>query len=145
MFRQIWLHKTFIALGLIIFAVCVADFGFAAGISKDHYFGSKLKSGSINAVARVIQSPKCMVRAKDCVYPCKAKQCGKEGCITLRCIVDKNGEVQEVTVVEAEPEGVFEKCALAGVKKLKFEPAMKDGEPVDCIVNIPIRYTLAEY
>lgn len=149
MFRRIWLHKAFIALCLLIFAVCVADFGFAWGIQKNHYYSSKNKSGSMNVKAlnekNVVQCPKCIVWAKNCIYPYKAEQCGIEGRIILKCRIDKNGEVLEATVIQAKPEGVFEKCALAGAKKLKFRPAMKDGKPINCIVKIPIRYILAKY
>jgi outer membrane biosynthesis protein TonB len=59
--------------------------------------------------------------------------------------VDKEGNPQEPEVVSTEPDdvaGVFDDAAIDTVKRYKFKPAVKDGKPVDCIVKLPISFTL---
>ncbi len=61
--------------------------------------------------------------------------------------MDKDGNPQEPQVVKVEPEevaGVFDESALETVRKYKFKPAIKDGAPVDCIVRLPISFTLSQ-
>ncbi len=80
-------------------------------------------------------------------YPFSAQQKGIEGRITVRFVVDSTGQAQEPEIARVEPkevEGIFEESALAVVKKYKFRPAMKGGKAVDCIVNLPIKYSLSE-
>lgn len=78
-------------------------------------------------------------------YPFAAQQKGIEAKITLRFVVDKDGNAQEPQVVKIEPEsaaGIFDESAIDTVKKYKFRPAKKNGEAVDCIVKLPLSYEL---
>ena len=65
-----------------------------------------------------------------------------EGRVTLRFIVTKDGGARDPEVVSAVPEGIFEESALESVKKYRFTPAYKDGQPVECIVKAPIRFSI---
>lgn len=76
------------------------------------------------------------------VYPFNATVNGTEGRVVLRFIVDENGAVQSPEVVKADPEGVFEKSALAAIAKYKFDPAVLGGEKVKCIVVLPMGFKL---
>ena len=78
------------------------------------------------------------------IYPFSAKSSSIEGRVVLRFIVDEEGLVQEPVVLEAEPEGVFEKSALAAIVKYKFRPAKIGNRPVKCMVKVPIGFTLTE-
>lgn len=139
MSRQISLHKIFLGLCMLILSVCFAELGFASENQKDKPNSLFETAYNLNEVD---QSPKCIQRDISPIYPCNAKVKRIEGYVTLRCVIDKNGDVQEAEIAEAKPEGVFEKQALDVVKNLKFNPAMKDGKPVDCIVKLPIRFNL---
>ena len=94
-----------------------------------------------------LTSPPRILRAMQPRYPFEAQQKGIEGRVTVRFVVDANGQAQEPEVSKVEPkdvEGIFEESALAVVKKYKFRPAMKGGKAVDCIVNLPIKYSVSE-
>jgi len=75
-------------------------------------------------------------------YPFRAKRRGVEGKVIVRFLVDKQGRVSECSVVQAEPEGVFEESALKAVTKWRFKPGMKDKKPVSTWVQVPIRFEL---
>jgi len=89
-----------------------------------------------------VDQPPRVLRAMLPRYPFEARQKGVEGRVTLRFVVDKEGRAQEPQVVLGEPEGVFDESALDAVVKYKFRPAYKNGEAVDCIVKLPIVFTL---
>jgi protein TonB len=76
-------------------------------------------------------------------YPFRAKRRGIEGKVVVRFLVDKQGRVSEFSVVQAEPEDVFEESALKAVKEWQFEPGMKDKKPVSTWVQVPIRFELS--
>jgi TonB family protein len=65
-----------------------------------------------------------------------------EGRVVLRLIVTKEGNVRDPKVVESIPSGAFDESALEAVKKYRFKPATKDGDPVDCTVKLPIVFSL---
>ena len=94
-----------------------------------------------------VDQPPRLVRAVQPRYPFEAQQKGIEGRIKVRFVVDSTGKAQEPEVVSVDPEevaGIFDEAALAVVKKYKFRPAMKNGKPVDCIVNAPIKFSVSE-
>lgn len=94
-------------------------------------------------LSEVDQQPR-LLRAIAPRYPFAAAQKGIEGRVMLRFVVDSTGKAREAAIVESEPEGIFDESALSVVKKYKFKPAMKDGKAVDCIVKVPIKFTLNE-
>lgn len=76
-------------------------------------------------------------------YPFRAKRRGVEGKVEVRFLVDTKGRVSQVSLIQAEPEGVFEESALKAVRKWRFEPGKKDGQPVATWVQVPIRFELS--
>ncbi|MGM0481781.1 MAG: energy transducer TonB, partial [Pseudomonadota bacterium] len=64
-------------------------------------------------------------------YPRRALQRGIEGYVVVEFTVTKQGSVRNPTVVEAQPQGVFEQSALDAVLKFKYKPRVIDGEPVE--------------
>ena len=45
--------------------------------------------------------------------------------------VTASGEVFDVSVVGASPEGVFEKATVAAVKRWRYDPKIVEGVPVE--------------
>ena len=76
-------------------------------------------------------------------YPINSQIVGIEGRVMIKFIVTKDGGVRDPKVIKAVPEGIFETSALEAIKEYRFTPAAKNGEPVDCIVNLPIKYSVA--
>ena len=63
-------------------------------------------------------------------YPAAAKADGIEGAVVVRYGVAVDGRVVNARVESATPEGIFEEAALAAVRSWRYNPALKDGEPV---------------
>jgi protein TonB len=60
-------------------------------------------------------------------YPEQAMRQGIQGSVTLDFQIDADGSVSDVRVVEAQPNGVFEREAIQVVRRTRFEPP---GEPM---------------
>lgn len=143
MFRRISLYRMFVGLCILISAVYFADLGFAGENLGEQSQSPMMESADPFETAfnldEVDLYPEC-IRHPHRPYPYKADQLCIEGSVTLMCVIDKEGKVRAAKVLEANPEGYFEKHALAAVKNYKFRPAMKGGEPVACVVKLPIIY-----
>ena len=63
------------------------------------------------------------------VYPRIALNKSIEGFVDVKFDVTKYGSTENISVVLANPEGIFERSALKAVKRWRFQPVMKQGEP----------------
>lgn len=83
-----------------------------------------------------------ILRKVEPIYPFAAKKNGIEGSVTIKFIVDSDGNVVEPKVAEADPPDIFDEAALNAIMKFKFKPAIKNGRPVDVIVLAPMKFEL---
>ncbi|MGE0625938.1 MAG: energy transducer TonB [Pseudomonadales bacterium] len=74
--------------------------------------------------------PMQLVSGSGPVYPAAAKADGIEGVVVVRYGVSKDGRVIDARVDSAQPTGIFEDAALAAVRSWRYNPALRDGEPV---------------
>ena len=65
------------------------------------------------------------------IYPRRAQSRGLEGYVIVEFTVTKNGSVKDPFVVEATPEGVFDRAALDAALKFKYKPRVVDGSPTE--------------
>lgn len=63
------------------------------------------------------------------------------GEVTLLLLVDEDGRVHELSVVEAKPEGYFEESALQAFREAKFAPGRRDGRVVKSRVLVRVNFT----
>lgn len=63
-------------------------------------------------------------------YPRRAALQGLEGYVDVSFDVQASGATENIRVVHAEPERVFDRAAVNAVKRWKFQPAEKQGKPV---------------
>lgn len=77
------------------------------------------------------------------VYPPRAKAQGITGYVLLSVLISPTGQVEKVKVLEAEPAGIFEETASAGVQSWKFEPASYKGEAVRVWATQRVRFDLS--
>lgn len=75
-------------------------------------------------------------------YPYRARRRGIEGAVTVRFLVDRQGEVQNLTIVDSRPPGEFDRVVLETVPRWRFRPGVKDGERVETWVETTIRFRL---
>ena len=71
-----------------------------------------------------------LISGTGAVYPPEARANGVEGFVVVRYDVDAGGEVTNLRVVRAQPQGVFEQSALQAVSRWRFQPPSRNGEPV---------------
>lgn len=76
------------------------------------------------------------------VYPYKAKRLEIEGYVKIKFLVDEEGTVSSVSVLDASPKGVFEDSVLQTLPSWKFSPGKVVGEPVSSWVVTTIRFEL---
>jgi periplasmic protein TonB len=64
-------------------------------------------------------------------YPRRAAAKGIEGYVVVEFTVTSLGTVADPVVVESDPADIFDREALAAVKKFKYKPKVENGKPVD--------------
>lgn len=64
-------------------------------------------------------------------YPTSAAKKNQEGWVRLSYVVDETGNVKDVLVHDSSGIRAFEREAVKAVKKWQFNPATRDGKPVE--------------
>ena len=90
--------------------------------------------------ARVSTGPGMMSSIVHPVYPPDAKAAGIQGSVVLHATITKTGTVENVTVVGGSQE--LRQSAIDAVSQWKYNPRLKDGEPVVWETTIGVNYTL---
>ena len=76
------------------------------------------------------------VHAEPPVYPREALLSGKEGWVRLAFVVQDDGSVRDVSVVDAEPGRLFNAAATRAIEKWRFDPA--DAGPAQYTIEFKI-------
>jgi protein TonB len=76
------------------------------------------------------------------VYPLRAKSGGVQGWVRVRFVVKADGAVDNVTVQESEPPGVFDRSVVRCVARWRFKPGTVEGMPVRAWAETTIRFKL---
>jgi len=77
------------------------------------------------------------------IYPPRARAQGVEGYVVFSLLIGITGEIEQVTIIESYPEGVFDDAATQGINQWKFEPAMYQGQAVRAWAKQRIRFDLS--
>lgn len=75
-------------------------------------------------------------------YPRRARERGITGYVTMNLLINADGEVERVNVLESEPAGVFDDAAVASVSAWRFDPATYKGIPVKLWAKQTLRFDL---
>lgn len=118
---------------------------FCAGMKlKAFFFLVSLLSVSPMAVrAAGGDSAPVPVRAVAPDFPYEMRREGVGGVVTIKCVIDEKGNVQEPEVQKATNDA-FIKPAVDALKKWKFKPARKDGVVIAQRVTIPIQFSIKD-
>jgi len=65
------------------------------------------------------------------IYPRRAQSRGIEGYVIVEFTVTTNGSVRDPFVVEAKPEGIFDRAAMDAALKFKYKPRVVDGNATE--------------
>jgi protein TonB len=76
------------------------------------------------------------------LYPLKAKHRGIHGWVNVKFIVNEQGRVENVSIVKAEPTGVFDESVMRCVSGWRFRPGTVKGIPVKVWAETTIRFEL---
>jgi periplasmic protein TonB len=76
------------------------------------------------------------------VYPMRAKHRGIEGWVRVRFVINEDGSVSRVTVVESDPPDIFDQSVMRCVNGWRFQPATVEGMPVKTRAETTVRFKL---
>jgi TonB family C-terminal domain len=77
-------------------------------------------------------------------YPQEARRKGWEGVVKVEATIGNNGRVEKINLIQSSGYKVLDDSALKAVRKWRYRPATQDGKPVECILQIPIRFKLED-
>jgi TonB family protein len=75
------------------------------------------------------------------VYPFVARRYGKEGKVVLKLLIDQNGILQNIEVIEPSGFG-FTEAAVSAITKSSFTPAYRNGETIASKALLAVRFIL---
>jgi periplasmic protein TonB len=75
-------------------------------------------------------------------FPERALTQKVSGVVVVEFVVDVNGEPRDVRVVSAEPAGLFDRAAIAAVRRWRYETVMVDNVPTEVPARTSIRFAL---
>ena len=75
------------------------------------------------------------------VYPYLARRLGREGKVVLKLLIDRNGKLQSIEVIEQSGFG-FAEAAVEAIKKSTFTPAQRNGEKIASRAILSVRFNL---
>lgn len=74
-------------------------------------------------------------------YTDLARSNDTQGKVKIAVEFNKNGETKWIFIIQALPNGLTEQT-IAAIRKIKFEPAQKDGNPISVIKILTYGFTL---
>src|SRR5712692_6573739 len=100
---------------------------------------------SFSALAQAPQglvAPQVLERA-EAEYPEEARLAGLTGTVVVRIVVGTDGRVTSAWVVQGAGHG-FDESALQAARKLRFQPATRDGKPVPVQLDYEVHFELPD-
>lgn len=76
------------------------------------------------------------------IYPMAAKRRGIQGWVKVKFVVNEQGGVERITIVDAKPPGIFDQSVKRCVSKWRFKPGTVEGLPVKAWVETTVRFEL---
>lgn len=80
----------------------------------------------------------------DAYYPSFSKRSGEEGKTSYRLIVDTEGRVAEVLIINSSGHPRLDRAGAAISSKYLFEPVLVKGQPIAFSTVLPINFRLAK-
>jgi protein TonB len=101
--------------------------------------GGDLEEEAIFEAYQLDQAPQPLVRVPP-VYPYRAREQGIEGAVQVKLLVNTDGTIGHLQIVQARPPGVFEDAVMKAVPQWKFSPGKIGGNPVTAWVVTTVRF-----
>ena len=84
-------------------------------------------------------APKPIYRTKP-QYPMQAEMTDREGGVTLHFRITTDGHVDNVSVTEGDPDSAFAKATIKAIKKWRYKPQFRNGQPIDSYGSFRMRF-----
>ncbi len=78
------------------------------------------------------------------VYPMLSRKRKEQGTVWMLLLVSKDGLVTELKLKKTSGFDRLDQAALQAVKKWKFQPARKEGQPIDYWYELPLKFSLQQ-
>lgn len=75
-------------------------------------------------------------------YPEIARRAGIEGTVVVQALIDESGAVVDTKILNSLGDNGCDEAAAEAIKKVKWQPAAKEGRPVKVRVRIPVIFKL---
>ncbi|MEO5565312.1 MAG: energy transducer TonB [Luteimonas sp.] len=75
-------------------------------------------------------------------YPRDARRRGESGTVLLRVHVTRNGDAGAIELVQGSGSRSLDRAAIEAAHRWRFEPAVRNGEPVESSLQIPVEFAL---
>jgi TonB family protein len=77
-------------------------------------------------------------------FPTAARSRGLSGWVDVQFTVKGDGTTAEVSIIGAEPVGIFEQPALEAVRKWRYRPVVHDGQAVEQRARVRVKFSLQQ-
>jgi protein TonB len=111
-------------------AAPVGDLSTGFSLAGRPYLGAMGDTGGPGGPAGAGSEAIPLVRVNP-LYPPRAQARGVEGWVLLEFTITPQGTTKDITVLDADPKGHFERAAKDAVRKYKYKPRVVDGVAVD--------------
>lgn len=74
-------------------------------------------------------------------YPSRALRRGASGEVVVRALVGVDGQPRQVEVARSSSHRALDQAAVQAVRRWRFQPAMRDGQPVAQTVHVPFDFS----
>jgi TonB family protein len=88
-----------------------------------------------------IRAPRKLVDVKP-IYPPAMRDAGVEGVVPMESVIGRDGTVISVRVVSASVHPELAKAAVEAVRQWRFDPTLLNGEPVEVLMTVTVRFSL---
>ena len=115
------------------------DMGIAINVGQ--FETSDMEDEFVFEAYELDQPPHPVVRVPP-VYPYQARERGIEGVVQVKLLVNANGSVGQVQILDARPKGMFEDAVMKSVPQWRFNPGKIEGKAVTAWVVTAVRFDL---
>ncbi|MDX1567652.1 MAG: energy transducer TonB [Longimicrobiales bacterium] len=89
-----------------------------------------------------VEEPVPLVAEVPIEYPLSLWDERVEGTTVLRVWVSETGSVDSTRIMESSGHEAFDSAAVRGGRRLRFEPATRNGEPIGIWAEVPVHFTM---
>lgn len=98
----------------------------------DEFMGDDLLGAKDSSVMdkSSVDTPPRIVKRSPIVYPELARKQGVSGYVSMNVLIDENGNVEDVEIIDSKPAEIFDLMADSTIRRWVFEPATYNGKRV---------------